>query len=66
MSSVLPAFRLDAQRRRDVFSAIAKVRVSLRGLEATLRTNAADRIEIKHVTNALDEMARLENDWAWR
>jgi hypothetical protein len=66
MSNTQPAYhRLDGERRRDVFHAIAKVRVSLRGLEAQLRTHAGTRDEIKRVTDALDLIAALESDWAW-
>jgi hypothetical protein len=66
MSKAQPAFhRLDGQRRRDVFHAISRARVALRSVEAQLRTSGGTRDELRHVTTALDEVAALENDWAW-
>jgi hypothetical protein len=59
------AYRMNCNRCKDLFDAIARVRVALRGVEAELRASGGTKKEIRRVNAALDEMAALENDWAW-
>ena len=58
-------YRQNDDRRRDVLGAISRVRVGLRGLEAELRSSGGTKNELRRVNACLDELAALENDWAW-
>jgi hypothetical protein len=59
------AYRQDHGRRKAVAAAIVKARFTLHQLSAELHGNGGTANELRHITAALDELDRLENEWAW-
>jgi hypothetical protein len=59
------AYRQEKDRRQDMLSAIARARVSLRQVEAELRSSGGTKNEVRRINSALEELNILENTWAW-